>query len=244
MKITYLGIELIRAKRSDLDHIRRWRNQLQVRQFMQHQALISSEIHLQWFDRIQNNTHFYFILEKDHEKGGLLQLSDIDYLENRAEVGILIGEHMFKGSHLPWLGSYALLRFAFDILQLEQLRATVCEKNEAAKEYNQSLGFRQVKKQDNGFGIYTLDPSTWRKATQAYRKILKRLGAKKMSIHFHSQITADRSARRLIRHRSRSTSLVGADLASHACAERDSDLAPTSCTSPKKSDLHKVSDRS
>ena len=201
MKITYLGIELYRAEETDLPNILKWRNQSQVRQFMQYQELISSEDHHAWFADLHNQTNFYFILKKEVELGGLLQISEIDYRRRRAEAGILIGEPFFRGSHLSWLGSYTLLRFAFDLLQLNQLSATVSEHNITAKEYNRSFGFRRRSHHANGFSAYALTRVAWRAATRPYKQLLKRLGAEKMSIDFRSQKSEDRIARRLIRAR-------------------------------------------
>ena len=172
MKITYLGIELHQAEQIDLPNILRWRNQAQVRQFMQHQSIISAARHQDWFDHLQKQTNFYFILKKDGQLGGLLQLSENDYYRRRAEAGILIGEAFFRGSYLPWLGSYTLLRFAFDLLHLDQLNATVCKQNITAKEYNQSFGFRKTNAHDNGFCTYRLTRVAWRAATRPYKQLL------------------------------------------------------------------------
>ena len=243
MKITYLGVELHRAEQIDLPNILRWRNQAQVRQFMQHQSIISAEHHQDWFDHLHKQTNFYFILKKDGALGGLLQLSEIDYYRRRAEAGILIGEAFFRGSYLPWLGSYTLLRFAFDLLHLEQLNATVCEQNITAKEYNQSFGFRKINAHDNGFCTYTLTRVAWRAATQPYKQLLKLLNAQKMSIDFCTKKSEDRGARQLIRQRRSSIMPISLDPTAYAGAERGLGSWSTSSTASKEKDAHKAAAR-
>ena len=240
MKITYLGVELHRAEQCDLPDILRWRNQPKVRQFMQYQSIISIEDHQSWFDRLHNQTNFYFILKKNELPGGILQLSEIDYHRRSAEAGILIGEPFFLGNYLPWLGSYTLLRFAFDLLRLDQLSATVCEENVIAKVYNQSFGFRKKERHTNGFSRYTISRVAWRASTRPYKHLLKRLGAQQMSIHFESKKHKDRAARRLIRERRASISSVALGQAAYVGAERGSDLEPTSGIGAQARRLHRV----
>ena len=184
MKIRYLGIELERVQRKDLDCVRKWRNQPEVRQFMRYQRPITYAEQLQWFRRTQREENLYFVLRTSEEGIALLQLSDIDYNLSSAEVGIFLGEEKYRGTYLPWLGSYTLLFFAFKVLKLSKLRATVSSHNKVSLQYNSSLGFRKEEKLDEHFFYYTLSDTALQKAVSPYQKLINRLEERPICLSF------------------------------------------------------------
>ena len=184
MQISYLGVELHRVRRQDLALVQKWRNQLQVRQFMRHQRLITSSEQLKWFARTQSTSNLCFVLRLSEKSVALLQISDIDYKVGCAEVGIFLGEEEYRGTYLPWLGSCTLLCFAFEILKLHQLRATVSKHNKVSLQYNDSLGFRRVAELDEQFFCYSLSVTDLQKAILSYRRLLRRLTEQPLCLFF------------------------------------------------------------
>ena len=191
MIIRYLGVELHRLRADDLSEVRKWRNQKETRRFMRYSSQISAKTHAKWFKTTQKVNCFYFVLKVQGQNGGVLQLSDIDYDASVAQVGIFMGNRCFKGSWLPWIGSYVLLRFAFDVLRLRRLQAVVCAQNSHAIAYNKSFGFSALESNENRtiretFMRYELIVSRLERAISPYLRLLKRLEEGAMQLSFTS----------------------------------------------------------
>ncbi|MCY4419194.1 MAG: GNAT family N-acetyltransferase [Cytophagales bacterium] len=173
--IHYLSIALIPLQNKYVELIRRWRNQSSVRTRMEYKKKISSQEQRTWFRNLDTWRNQYFIIRHQEQLGGVLQLSNIDYSHKKAEVGIFIGSPLWKGTCLPWLASYTLLRYAFESLGLSVLYAKVGQMNQRTIAYNQSLGFDFLKDLSRSFSIYHLTANRWKKKIYSFQDLIDRL---------------------------------------------------------------------
>ncbi len=143
MILNYCGISIRRFEREDIEMVRIWRNDPKITKHMFYQEHITPEMQKSWFDSLSNND-YYFIIEKDEIPLGLISLA-FDSLEERsAYAGLFIYEESYWGTQIPVLASLALLRFAFDDLDLALVKARVQKENKVARRYNEQLGFKRL----------------------------------------------------------------------------------------------------
>lgn len=74
---------------------------------------------------------------------GMVNLTNIDYLNRKAEFSIMIGERSSFGKGLGTQTTYLMLDHAFEQLNLNKVYLTVLEINVRAKSLYKSVGFRQ-----------------------------------------------------------------------------------------------------
>ena len=142
MIIHRYGIELFRLQKEQIEMVRDWRNDDKIRKFMFIQELITSDQQRSWFDRIDDDHNFYFIIRVNSKPVGLINISKIDYEKGEAESGLFIYEDAYLGSHVPVLASMAMLDVFFPFFNLNRITAKVRASNQAAMDYNYKLGFR------------------------------------------------------------------------------------------------------
>lgn len=63
MEIHFLNYSLIKIQKHHLELLRNWRNN-EVREFMIYQEYISETMQQEWFDSINNQNNFYFLISK------------------------------------------------------------------------------------------------------------------------------------------------------------------------------------
>ena len=66
------GIKYSRVKINDLELLRYWRNQAYIRNTMQYKEYITPKMQQVWFEKINNKYNYYFIVEHQHKKIGLI----------------------------------------------------------------------------------------------------------------------------------------------------------------------------
>jgi hypothetical protein len=83
MIIQKYDCKLIRLTEDKIELVRQWRNSPLVSNFMEYRELITPEMQLNWFNKINTNKNYYFIAEYNNVEVGLINLKDIDfYLTN------------------------------------------------------------------------------------------------------------------------------------------------------------------
>ena len=82
MKITRYGITLERLEPHQSEMVRNWRNDPKISQFMFYKGEITSAMQQEWFDSINNEENFFFIIHYKSLPIGLINISSIDW-ENK-----------------------------------------------------------------------------------------------------------------------------------------------------------------
>lgn len=154
---------------ADLELVRTWRNSPEVNQFMFFRDHITIEMQKNWFNKINNEENYFFILEFENKKIGLINLKDINYRSKEAESGFFIGELDYRDGTIGVQAYFALLDFAFDDLGLEKIIASVRTDNKKAIAFNKGAGF--IVSDDNE-ELFTLSKANYIKKTARIKKLL------------------------------------------------------------------------
>ncbi|MEG6584983.1 UDP-4-amino-4,6-dideoxy-N-acetyl-beta-L-altrosamine N-acetyltransferase [Dendrosporobacter sp. 1207_IL3150] len=126
---------------SDLNILLNWRNSERVRTNMYNDNIITMQEHTNWFLSEQNSsTNKHLIFEYDGRPLGTVNLTKIDYKNNKCYWGFYIGEiDAPKGSGLA-MGILAL-DFVFKSLDMHKLCSEAFAFNKASINYHLKLGF-------------------------------------------------------------------------------------------------------
>jgi RimJ/RimL family protein N-acetyltransferase len=142
MIVEQYGVKYTRVTEQDIELIRYWRNQPFIRDTMQFREHITAEMQKEWFKKINNKYNYYFIIEVDHKKIGMINYKDPVPHSNMAEGGILIWDVEYWGTPIPVFGSLTLLECMYEVLNLgDNSIVTVAKNNKRALTFNKMLGY-------------------------------------------------------------------------------------------------------
>lgn len=145
------GIKYKRITQQDIETLRYWRNQPFIRETMQFREYITPAMQRAWFDKINNKFNFYFIIEHENKKIGLINCKDAEPDSNIAEGGIFIWDKSYWGTPIPALASLTMLQAVFDVFKTgEASVATVACTNKVALDFNLMLGYEIKEKTSDG----------------------------------------------------------------------------------------------
>lgn len=141
MTLRFNEIELKRITLSDIELLRKWRIDPKISKKMFFREYITEEMQLNWFQNL-NETDFYFIIKKNNNSIGLINLNEEG--NQIAQVGLFIYDDKYWGGPIPVFASLALLQFAFEERKLNNVYAQVLTENILAQKYNKNLGFSEI----------------------------------------------------------------------------------------------------
>lgn len=130
----------------DTENVVRWRNSEHVRKYFIYQADFTVESHVRWMkEKVETGEVAQFIIvESDSQRDiGSVFLRDIDWVHNKAEYGIFIGEESAKGKGYGTLAAKKILEYAFDNLKLHRIYLRVLADNQRAIVSYKKAGFVQ-----------------------------------------------------------------------------------------------------
>ena len=172
MQLTNYSIVLEQLTSATIELVRQWRNSPSVSKYMEYKTIISEEQQRIWFDQIDPTKEFYFIIKKDNVPFGMIHLNHINWELNCGEVGLFIGEPEFLGTGSTFAASLALLDFAFEKIQLNEVRAKINTNNTEAIRYNTFLGFIPTDTTTTDFTLWKLTKEAY---TRSKEKIIRLL---------------------------------------------------------------------
>jgi hypothetical protein len=151
-------VRLIRLHRDDLELVRTWRNSAHVRDNMVYKDYITEEMQNAWFESINNPLNYYFIIEFDSKKVGVINAKNFQKEQGFGEGGIFIGEQAYEHSFAAVYASLCLLNFVFYLLNdINKSRIRILKDNFRAIQYNKLLGYEWVEDSEDGLNqIYEL----------------------------------------------------------------------------------------
>lgn len=142
--ITGKRIYLKNISKSDTDLIIRWRNQTFVRKNFIYQGPFTKEIHENWLET-QVDTgrvkQFIIYVKSLDWPIGSVYIRDIDYVNQKAEYGIFIGEEEFLGKGYGAEAGILMVEYAFKELHLHKIMLKVFSYNTRARKNYQKAGF-------------------------------------------------------------------------------------------------------
>nr|WP_305139849.1 GNAT family N-acetyltransferase [uncultured Acetatifactor sp.] len=132
-------------ERKDIPTINRWRNNPELVALLGAPfRYINSAVDEKWFDMYmgnRNSTIRCSIVDSEDEPIGLITLASVDYLNQSAELHIMIGE---EGNCGKGIGTFALTRMlehAFSNMNLHRVELAVLEDNRRARALYEKVGF-------------------------------------------------------------------------------------------------------
>lgn len=151
MIVRQYGVTYHRLQPRHLETLRYWRNQEFIRNTMQFRDYITPAMQLKWFEKINNKFNYYFLIEHNGKKIGLINCKDTEPDSRVAEGGIFIWEKEYWGTPIPAFASLTLLQAVFEIFQTgEASVATVACDNKRALDFNFMLGYEIKEKTPDG----------------------------------------------------------------------------------------------
>lgn len=143
------GVKLSRLTAYDIELVRHWRNQNDIADYMEFQEQITAEQQVKWFKSINNKYNYYFIIEFEGKKIGLINAKNYNPQEGFGEGGIFIWDKDYINSFAAVFATLCLLNFSFLALKLEKSSARVLRTNERAIQYNKLIGYKLLPGQEN-----------------------------------------------------------------------------------------------
>lgn len=158
MIVKQYGLRYIRVKEEDIELIRYWRNRPFIRNTMQFQEYITPQMQKEWYKKINNKYNYYFLIEYENKKVGLINCKNTD--ENRvAEGGIFLWEKALWNTPIPAFASLTMLEAIFEIFQSGDTSIiTILKTNTHALQFNKNLGYKIYHEDDTVYKLkLTLD---------------------------------------------------------------------------------------
>ena len=137
---------------------------------------ITDTMQQEWFDSINNEQNFFFLIHFKGAPAGLINISSIDWENKTAYTGLFIYDDKFLATDIPVMASLAMLDVFFMLFDIQSVYAKVKGNNKAAHNYNSSLGFARTKKIEYGLGYeYMLQKEIYLLETKQLRNAAIRL---------------------------------------------------------------------
>ena len=139
-------VKLREIEEYDLELICKWRNDWDILKTVFSYLPISLTKQRKWYENYlnDNSVQTFLIQYKDESKPiGTVTLGHIDYKNQNAEIGVMIGESGYRGRGLAKQTLKLLIEYGFKELNLNRLYLQLFEQNETAHQLYKSLGFKQ-----------------------------------------------------------------------------------------------------
>lgn len=124
-----------------------WRNNIEIRQWMYSQDIISLEDHLSYVSSLESKKdRYYFLVKKDDENIGVIDFTSIDRTNGTAEIGLYAKpQSKGNGKHLM----QEIIKYGFNDIKISKLLANVFITNQKAIALYKRFGFKEYKTDDN-----------------------------------------------------------------------------------------------
>lgn len=172
MRIIKYGITLTRLKEKDIELVRTVRNSEKIQSQMEFRDYITPEMQKEWFDSINNKLNYYFVIEYENKKVGLINGKSSDLKEKTSEGGIFIWDEQYWGTALPVMCSVIMCDYTFYILKSHKVFVKTLKTNKKALSYVKRLGYVPTNEKKCGGNIQwlSLTKDNYEKAMRKLRK--------------------------------------------------------------------------
>lgn len=188
MTVKQYGLTYIRIREEDLELVRYWRNRDYIRQTMQFQEYITPAMQQQWFQKINNQYNYYFLIENEEgKKIGLINCKDTD-TNKVAEGGIFFWEKSYWSTPIPAYASLSMLEIIFELFQSGDTSIiTILKKNLQALRFNQYLGYSVYCEDEKVFKLKLTKEDYFRKTIKLKKAAQIMAGKEKSKIQIFAQ---------------------------------------------------------
>lgn len=144
------GVKLIRLQQKDIELVRYWRNQNDITNYMAYRNYITPINQVKWFKSINNKLNYYFIIEYENKKVGLINSKNYDPKLGFSEGGIFIWDKHYLNSYVAIYSTLCFLNFIFHHLKIsKKSMARILRSNPRAIQYNKQIGYKLMPGQDD-----------------------------------------------------------------------------------------------
>ncbi len=151
-------------------------------------ATITPEMQQEWYESINNEQNYYFVIYLDGVPCGLISISSIDFDNKNAFAGLFIYDDKYLGTDVPVRASLGILDVFFGFTNIDSIYAKVRGSNTVAHQYNTSLGFKRMKKIELGQGYeYCLTRDNYYQATTLLHKATHKIYGDKTVLEFDKE---------------------------------------------------------
>ncbi len=158
MYFTRLGLTFRWLDETNFRDCKDLRNKIFVKENMVYQDEITDEIHFSWFESLSLGKDYYFFIEKNKEKIGVINVKNVE--NGIGELGIFIGKEEYLNTEVSILAGLTLQDFSIEILKLLQPFTKVRATSKQVEQFNISLGFSLFDKNEV-YLRYFLNPNTY-----------------------------------------------------------------------------------
>lgn len=182
------GLRFVRLKSEHLELLRYWRNHDSIRQFMEYQEIITSDMQKKWFESIQNTQNLYFLIEHDHNFIGMINGKDINLDAATAEGGMFVWDINFHNTELPIRATLSFADFAYLFIKIKKCYISVLKSNKKSKDLNTTFGYQLVEgEEDKENQKYVVEGEVFLDNTLYFKKHYKKVYKKQPSILFEKE---------------------------------------------------------
>jgi len=146
-KVIFRAIE-----RDDLQQLRDWRNDPEIRTRTREFRLLSMENQERWYKALHDdrNTIMFAVLDGKKSLIGVVGLTYIDWKNRRAEISIYVGDKEAQGQGYGLDALKTIMRYGFHDTNLHKLYAEIFAFNEPSVRLFEKAGFKRdgVKRED------------------------------------------------------------------------------------------------
>jgi UDP-4-amino-4,6-dideoxy-N-acetyl-beta-L-altrosamine N-acetyltransferase len=174
MKLTKYNVILNRLTEDKIEMVRNWRNDPKISQYMENREFITPEMQTTWFNKINNDNNYYFIIEFEGKEIGLINIKDIDHEKKEGEGGIFIYDDSYLNTDIPFRASQCQGEFFFETLKYQRITVHILRDNKQAIQYNKFLGFQKADNQEDVYNqLYFITSDEYFKRKKRLIKLLK-----------------------------------------------------------------------
>lgn len=149
LTLTGYGVTLRRLTHDKIEMLRQWRNDPKIQQFMIYREYITPEMQEKWFEKINNDNNFYFIIVYEGREVGMINIKDVDYEKKTGEPGMFLYDDNLWNSDVGMRASLCHSDFVWNTLGLETMYIHVVASNTRALQYNLLFGYEVVPGYEN-----------------------------------------------------------------------------------------------
>lgn len=192
MIIRNFGITLSQLTLEDIELVRYWRNSKEICSVMEYKKFITEEEQKMWYNSLNPLLDFYFLINYNGVKVGLIHTSHINWKDKTADAGLFVWDKNYLGTHIPVLASLAMLECFFENFGLQNYFAKVSRENSVAVRYNLTLGFRlHEKSTDSSFDFYVLEKENYLKTSERLKRFAATVYSEKAQLEIASELLAE-----------------------------------------------------
>lgn len=175
--LSQYGIVLKRVTRNEIELIRNYRNLPAIYQTMAYRKKISKAMQIKWFNSVNNNLNYYFLIYYENRPVGVINCKNVDRKNKIGEGGIFTWDVAASENFVPIYSSLILLDFIFYKIKVGNKSAIrIMRDNNKAKAYNSLLGYVPLPSQDfNDYQWYILTEEDYRIKSKKIRDYAIRL---------------------------------------------------------------------